>query len=130
MNRTKIRSLNRRRQTGALGGWIIAILIFGGGMTLAARLGPLYMDHNTMSGLLDKMGDEAGMGIKSNGELKNIIKQRFKLNNIRDFPIDEHIAFERTGKGTEIVMDYEVRIPLMGNLDLIASFDKSVELRD
>ena len=110
MNRKDIR-LNAGRQRGNAGGYIIAILLFGALLTLGSRLGPLYMDHNTMSNILDKMGDEQGLGSKGDGELRDIIKKRFKLNNIRDFDIKQHIQFVRTGRGTDIVMDYEIRLP-------------------
>jgi len=122
--------LNRGRQMGALGGYIIAILVFGGLLTIASRLVPLYMDHNTMSNIMDKMQDETGLGVKTDFQLIDLMKNRFKLNNIRDFPIHEHTEFKRSGRGTDVVLDYEVRIPLISNLDVIASFKKEIELRD
>ena len=121
---------NRSRQRGALGGYLIGIILFGGLLTFLARLGPLYYDHNIMSNVLDAMGMEAGLSNRTDNDLRDMIKQRFKLNNIRDFDIRQHIKFERTGRGTEIVMDYEVRMPLVHNLDIIASFDKRVVLRN
>jgi len=122
--------LNRGRQMGALGGYIIAILVFGGLLTMASRLVPPYMDHNTMSNIMDKMQDETGLGVKTDFQLIDLMKKRFKLNNIRDFPIHEHTEFKRSGRGTDVVLDYEVRIPMISNLDVIASFNKEIELRD
>ena len=122
--------LNRGRQMGALGGYIIAILVFGGLLTMASRLVPMYMDHNTMSNIMDKMQDETGLGVKTDSQLIDLMKKRFKLNNIRDFPIHEYIEFKRSSRGTDVVLDYEERIPLISNLDVIASFNKEIELRD
>ena len=122
--------LNKDRQMGALGGYIIAILVFGGILTMASRLVPLYMDHNTMSNIMDKMQDETGLGVKTDFQLIDLMKKRFKLNNIRDFPIHEHTEFKRSGRGTDVVLDYEVRIPMISKLDVIASFNKEIELRD
>jgi len=122
--------LNRGRQMGALGGYIIAILVFGGLLTMASSLVPLYMDHNTMSNIMDKMQDETGLGVKTEFQLIDLMKKRFKLNNIRDFPIHEHLVFKRSSLATDVVLDYEVRIPLISNLDVIASFNKEIELRD
>ena len=83
-----------------------------------------------MSGLMDKMATEPGIGNKSDNELRAMLLKRFKLNNIRDFNLKEHVQFDRHAKGTDIVMDYEIRIPLVYNVDLIAAFDKTVSLRD
>ena len=128
--KTRTSILSKNRQTGNAGGWILAILIFGGLMTVAATLVPVYLDHNTMSGLLDKMAEEPGLSNSGDTELRDLMKKRFKLNNIRDFDLEEHVDFERTKKGTEIVMDYEVRMKLIKNIDLIAAFDKKVLLRE
>ena len=122
--------LNRGRQMGALGGYIIAILVFGGLLTMASRLVPMYMDHNTMSNIMDKMKDETGLGVKTDSQLIDLMTKRFKLNNIRDFPIPAHVEFKRSSRGTDVVLDYEVRIPIISNLDVIASFNKEIELRD
>ena len=125
-----MRQLNRNRQQGAMGGIILGVLIFGGLLSMGARLGPLYLDHNTISTIMDKMAEEPGLGIKTDNQLIDIMKQRLKLNNIREFPIQEHVEFERSGRGTDVILDYEVRIPLIQNLDIIASFNKEIELRD
>ena len=122
--------LDRHRQSGALGGYIIAILVFGSILTMGSRLIPLYMDHNTMSNIMDSMADEDDLGLKTDSQLIDVMKKRFKLNNIRDFPIREHVEIKRSSRGTDVVLDYEVRMPLISNLDLIASFNKEIELRD
>ncbi len=121
---------SRYRQNGGLGSLIFAILIFGGVMSLGAKLGPLYMDHNTMSTILDKMSEEPGLGSLGDGSIRDDMRKRFKLNNIRDFDLGKHVSIERHGRGTDVLLDYEVRMPLIHNLDLIAKFDKKVELRD
>lgn len=121
---------SRYRQNGAMGSLIFAILIFGGMISLGAKVVPVYMDHNTMSTILDKMADEPGMGSRGDGGIREEMRKRFKLNNIRDFDLGEHVSIERYGRGTDVMLDYEVRIPLVSNLDLIASFNKKVELRD
>lgn len=130
MNNKRNIKLTRSRQGGNMGGYIIAILFFGGLLTTASKLGPLYLDHNTMATQMDKMAELPGLGVKSDGELRGMLKKRFKLNNIRDFDMKQHIKFVRTGRGTDIVMAYEVRMPLISNVDIIATFDKAVQLRD
>lgn len=119
-----------RGQAGNAGGYILAILLIGGGITMGSRLAPLYLDHNTMATIVDKLAEEPGMGGKGDTELRNILRKRLKLNNIRDFDLNQHVTFKRSGRGTELVMDYEVRMPLIHNLDIVASFNKEKELRD
>ena len=126
----KISKLNRNQQRGAMGGYIMAILVISGLLTMGSKLIPLYMDHNTMATILDKMAVEQGLGGRTDSQLIDMLRQRFKLNNIRDFPIHEHVEFKRSGKGTEVIMDYEVRMHVIHNIDMIASFNKEIALRD
>ena len=105
------------------------LLVVGTIIALGTRLMPLYVDHNTMSTLLDKMAAENGMASKSNRQLLASFKKRLKLNNIRKFDIENNVIIERSPERTDMKLDYEVRLPLVYNVDLIASFDKSVELR-
>ena len=113
-----------------MAGWMFIVFIFGSVMTVGMKLAPPFLDHNTMSNILDGMAEENGLAQKRDFQIENIIKKRFKMNNIRDFKIRENLEIRRTRNGVEIVMDYEVRMNLIRNVDLIASFDKSVELRN
>ncbi len=121
----------RHRQAGiGVAAWLLILLMAGALMSIASQLLPVFMDHNTMSGILDGMAEETGLTAKRDVDIQNMIIKRFKMNNIRDFRVDQHIVINRSREGVEIVMDYEVRMPLVKNVDMIASFDKKVELRN
>ena len=124
------RQLPMRQEGLSFFGWLLMILVFGSAITMGMKLLPLYLDHNTMSGVLDNMAEESGLAGKRQYELEDMIKKRFKVNNVRDFDHKENLEIKRDKSGVEIILDYEVRIPLVHNVDLIASFDKSVSLKD
>jgi hypothetical protein len=109
-------------------GWLMMILIFGGALTIGLKLFPLYMDHNTMSGVLDGLAEEEGLGAKRISTIRETVLQRFKVNNIRDFDHQNNMEIRRDNNGTLVILDYEVRVPLVHNVDLVASFDKQVRL--
>ena len=120
-----------KRQAGmGVGGWLMVLFIAGTVMTLAAKVVPVYADQHTMVSILDGMAIENGLGQKRDTELYKLIKSRFKMNNIRDFAIKDNIAIDRTSNGVEVVLKYEVRMPLIQNMDMIASFDKTIVLRN
>lgn len=125
-----MRSLPFRQRGVGFTGWLILILVFGGLLTIATKLFPHYMDHRTASTLLDKLSNEDGVAIKNKAEITKIVFNRMKLNNIRDFDLEDRLAVNRTKNGTQLVLNYEIRVPVIGNLDVIASFNKEVELRD
>ena len=121
-------ALNRDQHRGAFAGYMIAILLFGGLFTISSRLVPLYINHSTMSNVLEELQPETGLSGKTDAQLIELIDKRLRLNNIRDFPIHQHLEFRRRGGGTELILEYEVRVPLIHNLDVIASFNKNIEL--
>ena len=118
---------NKQRGIG-FAGWLIIILVVGGAISVGTKLFPLYMDNNTISGLLDKMAQESDMNLKSKSEIYNLLENRMKMNNIRNFDVEENLSVVRTKDGTSLVLDYEERVPVAGNVDLIVSFNKEVEL--
>tara|TARA_Y100000310_G_scaffold344974_1_gene460892 strand:- start:5047 stop:5421 length:375 start_codon:yes stop_codon:yes gene_type:complete len=114
----------------SIAGWMFLIMIIGSGIAIGMKLAPLYLDHNTMSNILDRLAEEKGMVIKGNTELTDIMKKRFKMNNIRNFDFKNHITISRPEDRVVIDMNYEVRLPLVQNVDIIASFEKQTILRD
>ncbi|MEX2326748.1 MAG: DUF4845 domain-containing protein [Pseudomonadales bacterium] len=120
---------NRQEGLGFTG-WLLLILVFGGALTLGLKLVPIYMEHNTMAGVLDGIAAEPGMAQKKNDEIMSMVAKRFNLNNVRDFDLKENIVIKRDRSGAQIVLDYEVRMPFAYNVDMVASFRKEVELRD
>lgn len=121
---------NKDLQKGAFGSYILAILLLGCIFTMASRFAPIYMEHNTISNILDNMQAERGLGDKTDSQLKELIDKRLSFNNVRNFPIDEYIEFKRSSRGISLVLEYEVRIPLVSNLDVIATFNEQIELSD
>lgn len=110
-------------------GWLFMILLFGGALTVGLKLFPVYSDHNTMSGILDGMAEEQGMALKRNNELEDMIRQRFKINNVRDFNFKDGLKIKRDSDGVSIALDYQVKLPLVSNLEMLATFHHEVDLR-
>lgn len=88
------------------------------------------MDHQTMSTIMDKLAAEPEAGKLSKRRIITSLQNRFKLNNIRNFPLDDSLSFETTKSGKIVLLEYEERVPLIYNIDLIASFTKEIELKN
>jgi len=119
---------NHQRGAG-ITGWLIMIMIFGLFITVSAKLLPLYMNHRTISTVLDSLAAEKGMAGRSKARLISAINKKLKINQIRNFPIRESLRIESTDDGRNLILEYEERIPLISNIDLIASFKKEVLLK-
>jgi hypothetical protein len=119
---------NRQKGLG-VGGWLILILLFGGALTIGMKLFPVYMDHNTMEGVLDGLAAEEGHSTKRLNDVQDLITKRFRLNNIRDFDFKNKMKIKREAEGVSVTLSYEERIPLVANVELLATFHKEVLLK-
>ena len=128
MNRKTLQG--KHRQRGSMGGIMVILLVVAAVVSVGSRVIPLYLDHNTMGTIMEKMSLENGLALQSEGNIRDTMRKRLKMNNIRDFDLKEHLKIDRSKVGTELVLDYEVRIELVSNLSLIAAFNKKVSLRD
>ena len=118
-----------QRGLGAIG-WLVLVFVFGSLLTLGLKVVPVYTDNATIERILDGLAAEPEMGSKSTDAIDKIIKARFHVNNIRDFDYSKNLTIVRDNDGARIILDYEVRVPLVYNLDLIASFNKTVALQN
>tara|TARA_B110000240_G_C13327372_1_gene379746 strand:- start:407 stop:796 length:390 start_codon:yes stop_codon:yes gene_type:complete len=128
MNRKTLQG--KHRQRGSIGSILVILLVLASAVSLGSRVIPLYLDHNTMGAIMEKMSLENGLALESEGNIRDTMRKRLKINNIRDFDLKEHLKIDHSKVGTELVLDYEVRIELVSNLSLIAAFNKKVPLRD
>ena len=120
----------KHQQRGSVGGVLVILLLLASAFSVGSRVIPLYLDHNTMGNIMEKMSLEDGLALQNEANIRDTMRKRLKLNNIRDFDLKENLKIDRSKVGTELVLDYEVRVDLVSNLSLIAAFNKKVPLRD
>lgn len=117
----------KNKQKGLTGISIMVILIavaFFAIMLL--KIMPIYFDSFKVGDVVSSMKDERGLGEKTNNEITTMILRRLDVNMVSDVTKD-HIFIEKTKNDVSIEVEYEVRKPMFGNLDVIISFKKSVE---
>ena len=113
-----------RRQRGmALVQWMILFLIVGGTATVAIRTIPHYIDFYTMVSVVEALPKNQ-VHVMSKQKIRDSLRKRFKINNIRDVDLAKVVGIERKRGETALTLDYEVREHLFYNIDLIMSFSK------
>ena len=91
------------------------------------RIIPLYTDYLTVLQIAKDMQNDGSLLTNSKREIYNMLNKRFRTNNLWDLKAKEVVKFKKdpTG-GTMLHIDYEVRAPLISNLEVIAKFDKVI----
>lgn len=118
-----------RRQRGMTAiGWIVVLALIGFFVMLILRLGPTYMEYFSVSNSMESLKDEPRLAGKTPSEVRKLLFRRFNINDVDNVGRDQ-VSIYKDGAGIKVAVEYEVRVPLMGNVDAMVSFDKEVTIR-
>ena len=108
-------------------GVVFVLVLFGTLLLLLFRLAPIYIESFSVSSSMDSLSEDVALEPLNRDQIRTILQRRFNINDVSHVkPEDVHIR--ETGGGLLITVDYEARVPLIGNLDAVASFHKQVEV--
>jgi len=95
-------------------------------LTVGLKVGPLYMDNNTLTSMADDMIADGTANRLAVDEIRQRFADALRLNAIYDFDLSD-IEIRRGGGVTSIRIAYERRLPLFANLDIVAVFDHTAQ---
>jgi len=106
-------------------GWLIMLCLIGFIALTGIRLVPIYMDHFSVMSSMRSLSKE-DLGGMDRAKVRELLIRRLEINSVTDVG-REHIEVEQRGRRTAVTVAYEVRKPLLGNIDIVVSFDNRVE---
>ncbi len=109
------------------GGWIMVIGLIAFFALTGMKLFPIYMQSITIDGVLKSMKEEPGIVKKTERQIQKMIWSRLLVNQIENVKQDD-FYIEKNGDVLLISVEYEDRRDYLGNLDVIASFKKEIEI--
>ena len=115
--------MQRRQQRGMSSmGILLFVVIFGGIIKVAAVIAPPYYDNYTMKKVIASLFRDGRAN--SVEDFKRGLSDRFTINNIRD-KTPEDFKYTFVDKKLVVEVDYEVRKPFIGNLDVVMHFKQT-----
>ena len=121
MNNSK--TLQRGMTTISLAVLIIVVVFF---ITLGLKLVPVYLEHFSVTQSLKSVKEEAPSGLDVR-DIISMLNNRLSMNDVTSVT-KRDIKVDRQAKGTVVTVAYEVRRHALGNIDLVISFNDSIEL--
>jgi hypothetical protein len=117
-----------QRQRGATFlGMVIILAILGFALYGAIRLAPLYMEYMAVVRALEQTAKEGADGA-SPQSLRSSLDRRWTIENIRSIQ-PKDIEIKRAAKGGYTMRAvYDAPAPFVGNVSLVAHFDKTVDV--
>lgn len=117
----QIQAMGKQRGITLLG-FIMVLAVVGFFVFLGIRLLPVYIEYNSVVTDLRAACKEAG----STGTLEQIRKKldlRFDVSYVESVDLKRNVKLLKDGDNKSINIAYEVRKPLIYNLDFVAKFD-------
>ena len=116
----------RRGQQGiTLVGFIVVLVLLGCIAYLAMRMIPAYIEYYSVVNNIKGVAQEPGITTMDEGRIRNLIGRRFNISYIESIePKDVKIIRDTNGMRLSVV--YEVRKPVVSNVDVIMHFEKMV----
>jgi hypothetical protein len=110
-------------------GFLMLLCVAGFFAYCVMKLVPIYVEYFGVVKAMEQIKDEPGAAQKSIEEIRRDLNVKFDLQYVdeQDIP-PQAIQLKRESTGPTLRIAYEKRVSFMYNIDLVASFDKSVKL--
>ncbi len=119
----------KRNQSGiTLIGFIVVLGVVGVFIYMGMKVIPMYSEYYAVKQSLEGIAKEPNVVDETPAKIKDMFFRRMNINyseNVK--PAD--IKVVRKDAGYLITVDYEVRKPLIANLDVVGNFSTEKELR-
>ncbi len=130
--------MNRKLQTNELqtsrkqGGmtlmsFVVVLAVVGFGAYIVMKLFPMYQEYYSVRTAAKGLAAEPGIGDMDPGKIEDLFFRRLYINYSENVK-PENVKIERMDSGWKMKVNYEVRRPLVGNLDVVGVFDISQDL--
>jgi hypothetical protein len=121
--------MNIRNQKGlTLIGFGIVLVLVVFFAYVGMRLVPLYLEYHAVVGAMDRLQEDPMAGKLSPGAIRERIMRSLYVSYASDNIERNDIQIKRQD-GVQVRVAYEVRRPMVANIDVVVSFDRTVTLR-
>ena len=118
----------KRTQGGmTLIGFVIVLGVIGFFAYIAMRLVPMYSEYYAVKSALKGLQAEPGIANRDPAKIQDLFFRRLYISYAENVK-PANVEIERIESGWEMHVVYEVRKPLVGNLDVVGKFDVTERL--
>jgi hypothetical protein len=104
---------------------LVLVLFFA---YVGMRIVPMYLEYHAVVNAMELLQKDPGAAQLSPNSIRRRILNTLWVSYATDNIKREHIKISRRD-GVQVRIVYEVRKPLLANLDIVGRFDKTVTLR-
>lgn len=94
---------------------------------IGLKLYPVYYDSFKVGSALDSLKADPSLATKTSAEVVDRLLKRLSIDNV-DHVEKSDVTVEKSGRGIRVAVEYEARKNIVGNVDVVVSFSKAVEV--
>lgn len=118
----------KREQRGiTLMSFLMVLVLVGFFALIGMKLFPMYSEYYNLKGVMKDFAAQANAASMTPAQIESDLFRRFNIAYVESVK-RENIKIVRTGRTAQLNIAYEVRTPLIGNLDAVGKFDYTVDL--
>ncbi len=127
MKANGIKSIRNQRGLGMLQ-WALVIAIAGFFLLFAFKVIPLYAENRYVESALRSL-ESGGQKLDemTDAEISKKLNNFYMINNVRSEGPTKNIKVMRESEKALVTVDYETRVPLFWNIDLVLSFQNHLD---
>lgn len=107
---------------------LIIVAILGFALYAGIRLTPIYLEYMAVVRALEQTAKEHANNAPTQQGLRTSLDRRWVVEDIKSLSFRD-VEIKRGGQGFVLRAAYRAEAPFVGNLKLVADFDKSVDIR-
>lgn len=127
MRATPIKLISHQRGLSMLQ-WALVIAVAGFFMLFAFKVVPLYAENRYVESALRSL-ESGGEKLEqmTDAEINKKLSNFYMINNVRSEGPNKNIKVQRESEKVLVTVDYETRVPLFYNIDLVLNFQNHLD---
>ncbi|MBD7921696.1 DUF4845 domain-containing protein [Xanthomonas bonasiae] len=118
----------KHKQSGmTLTSFVIVLAVVGFFAYIGMKLFPMYMEYYAVRSAMKGLAAEAGSADMDPSKIKDSLFRRLDVS-YSDNVKPEDVTLDRVDNGWRMRVAYEVRRPIVANLDIVGKFDNTQDL--
>ncbi len=108
-------------------GWLLVLGLIAFFTLITLRLIPGYLEFAKVTSVLESLQDEPGVTRMSKTDIIRLVRKRFDVNDV--YQVDPKLVkVVKEKSGLKVSINYERREHVIGNIDVVTTFDKQIEV--
>lgn len=109
--------------------FLFVLIVIGFAVKLAIPIAPVYFDHYTINNAMKALAKEPDVAKMSKAKVRDLFQRKLQVNNVKNVGPDD-LQFEKVDGEPFLILSYEVRKHVIGNIDAVMVFKEQVSMSE